>query len=115
MLKSGILVLIVGILAAAGCQSQQQFLQSKQGMAISTAVSRAQFEMNCRTATGTILSKEVVQPAVQSAVVSGIQRAEFTIGVTGCGNRKTYTVICPEGGEGCYAAGPGELLPEQQQ
>jgi hypothetical protein len=110
MFKSGILLAIVGILAASGCQTQQQFLQSKQAMAISTAVSRAQFEMNCPTATGTVLSQEVIQPAVQSAVVSGIQRAEFTIGVTGCGSRKTYTVICPQGGEGCYAAGPGELL-----
>jgi len=39
--------------------------------------------------------------------VSGIQRAEYTIGVKGCDKRETYVVICPEGGEGCYAAGPG--------
>jgi hypothetical protein len=27
--------------------------------------------------------------------------------VRGCDKRETYIVICPEGGEGCYAAGPG--------
>jgi hypothetical protein len=25
-------------------------------------------------------------------------------GVTGCGQRRTYIVICPQGGAGCFAA-----------
>jgi hypothetical protein len=33
------------------------------------------------------------------------QRAEYTVGVEGCGKRATYYVICAEGGTGCVAAG----------
>lgn len=73
-------------------------------MAVQTAVSRAQFEMNCPNATGTVISQEVTQPAVQGPLFAGVQRAEFTVGVSGCGKRGTYIVLCPEGGEGCFAA-----------
>ena len=72
-----------------------------------TAVARGQFEMNCPSATGTLISQEVVQPALQGPWVAGIQRAEYTVGVAGCGQRTTFIVVCPEGGEGCFAAGPG--------
>ncbi len=73
-----------------------------------TAVNRAKFEMNCEEASGTIISREVVQPGFQGPW-GGIQRAEYTIGVAGCGKRHTYVVICPEGGDGCFAAGPGRF------
>jgi len=38
----------------------------KQAMAMHTAVSRVQFELNCPEATGTILSRESVQVRVDS-------------------------------------------------
>ena len=97
---------IAGLLATVftlGCQTQAQFLASKQAKALETAATRARFEMNCADATGQVLSSEVVQPALQGPVVNGIQRAEFTVGVAGCGQRNTYVVACPEGGEGCFA------------
>jgi hypothetical protein len=99
-------------LALAGCASQAQFLEGKQAMAIQTAVSRGQFEMSCPAATGTLLSKEVVQPALQGPVMAGLQRAEFTVGVAGCGKRTTFVVICPDEGDGCFAAGPGRFMRE---
>jgi hypothetical protein len=67
-------------LAVTGCANQAQFLDGKQTMAMQTAVSRGQFEMNCPAATGTLLSKEGVQPALHGPVVVGFQRAEFTVG-----------------------------------
>lgn len=91
----------------AGCASQAKFLSENQGPAVQTALSRARFEMNCPAAEATVLSQEVVQPALQGPWVNGIQRAEYTIGVAGCGQRNTFIVVCPEGGSGCYAAGPG--------
>jgi hypothetical protein len=97
---------------AAGCASQAQFLASKQAMAVQTAVSRGQFEMNCPSAAGTVLSKEVVQPVLQGPVVGGLQRAEFTVGVAGCEKRTTFVVICPDEGDGCFATGPGRFLRE---
>ena len=40
--------------------------------------------------------------------MGGVQRAEYTVGVTGCDKRMVLTVICPDGGEGCYATGAGQ-------
>jgi hypothetical protein len=99
---------VAGLLPALltlACQTQAQFLASKQAKALETAVSRARFEMNCPDANGEVLNSEVTQPAIQGPVETGIERAEFTIGVTGCGQRKTYVVACPQGGEGCFALG----------
>jgi hypothetical protein len=45
-------------------------------------------------------------------MMNAIQRAEYTVGVSGCGVRKTFVVICPEEGDGCFAAGPGRFLRE---
>ncbi len=97
---------VAGALAVlGGCASQQQMLASKQSMAMQTATSRGQFELNCPQATGVLLSQEVTQPALQAPIAMGIERDEYTIGVEGCGQRKTYVVICPQGGESCFAAG----------
>ena len=100
-------VALVGLLAAAGCQTQQQMVQSQQGMAVQTALNRARFDMNCPSATGAVLSTNVSQPAMQGRFASayGVQRFEYTVGVRGCGQRRTYIVVCPQGG-GCFAA-PG--------
>lgn len=97
----------IALAVMAGCASQAKLLNDNQDPAVQAALSRARFEMNCPAATATVLSREVVQPAMQGPWINGIQRAEYTIGVSGCGLRKTYIVICPEGGGGCYAAGSG--------
>jgi hypothetical protein len=110
-----ILLAVVVVIGAAGCATQQQFLQSKQNMAVNTAMNRAQFEMNCQEVTPTVISREVVQPALQGPWVNGIERAEYTIGATGCGKKMMFIVICPEGGEGCFAAGPGRFHEWQDQ
>jgi hypothetical protein len=97
---------LVGVFATAGCQTQQQMLQGSQGLAVQTAVNRARFDMNCSSATGQVLSTNVSQPAIQGTFVNayGVQRLEYTVGVSGCGQRRTYIVVCPEGGAGCFAA-----------
>ena len=107
MVKSFTLLALLAALAMTGCATQADFLNSKQPMAMQTAVSRGQFDLNCPQATPVLISREVVQPALQGAWVGGIERAEFTIGVRGCDKRHTYIVICPQYGEGCFAAGPG--------
>jgi hypothetical protein len=109
MFKTYLFSVLMAALAGAGCATQSQFLDSKQAMAMQTAVSRGQFEMNCPEAAPTPISREVIQPALQGPFVNGIQRAEYTIGVSGCGKRTTFVVICPEGGEGCFGAGPGRF------
>ena len=110
MSQSFVRWLVIAAATVAGCTSQSQMLDQKQPTAIQTALSRAQFEMNCPQATATVLSREVTQPAIQGPLAAGIQRCEFTIGVTGCGKKSEITVLCPEGGEGCFAADPGGRL-----
>jgi hypothetical protein len=109
MLKIGIFSVFAAALFLAGCTTQEQFLNNMQGMAIQTAMSRGQFETNCQNLTPTVISREVVQPALQGPFVNGIERAEYTIGVAGCDKKKVFVVVCPEGGDGCFAAGPGRF------
>ena len=102
------LLALVGALLV-GCQTQQQAVQGQQGMAVETALQRARFDMNCPSAKGEVLSTNVSQPEVQGrfATAYGVQRFEYTVGVTGCGKRRTYIVVCPQNGSGgCFAA-PG--------
>jgi hypothetical protein len=99
---------LIAVALLAGCATQQQILDQGQPKAVETALARARFDLNCPTATGTVLSREMIQPAVPI----GQPRAEYTVGVSGCDKRTSVTVICPQGGDNCFAAGgrfgPGE-------
>jgi hypothetical protein len=103
MSKSLMIGALIGALMAAGCMSQAQYLASKQPTAIQAAVSRGQFEMNCPSAAGQVLSQEITQPALQGPIVQGEERGLFTIGVAGCNQRRVYQVLCPMGGDSCTA------------
>ena len=109
MKKRYMFLALLGVFAMGGCQTQEQMVQGQQGMAVQTALNRAKFDMNCSSATGQVLSTNVSQPEIQGTFRSayGVQRFEYTVGVTGCGQRRTYVVVCPQnGGGGCFAA-PG--------
>ena len=87
-------------LIVSGCQTQEQILRSDEGAATQVAVNRGRFELGCPQASGTILSSNVLQPVVWG----GQERAEYTVGVAGCGQRKTYIVVCQLGSVSCFAA-----------
>ena len=112
MPRSVVLLVLVVVLAGAGCVSQGQFLDGKQGMAMQTDVPRRTSHRQRPAATGTVLSREVVQPVLQGPLLNGIQRAEYTVGVAGCGKRTTFVVVCPDESDGCFATGPGRFLRE---
>ena len=57
------LVTLAATLAVTGCVSQAQFLYNMQPAAVQNAEARGRFELNCPSATATVLSREVVQPA----------------------------------------------------
>jgi hypothetical protein len=106
---------VAGIVTVAltGCASEAQFLNNMQPMAVQNAEARGRFELNCPSAEATVLSREVVEPVLQRPFIgAGLQRAEYTVGVSGCGARKTFVVICPDGGDGRFAAGPGRFFRE---
>jgi hypothetical protein len=56
------LVMLLALLAISGCASQNQMLDNSQTMAVQTAVNRGQFDLGCPSATGTVISREVVHP-----------------------------------------------------
>lgn len=98
------LIMCAGVLLV-GCASQSDFLSTKQPIAVDTALARAKFELNCPAATGSVLSSQFIQAPKGGPrmVAVGVDRAEYTIGVTGCGQRATYVVVCSDGTEGCIA------------
>ena len=89
----------------ASCATGAGYLDKAQPEAVSMATRRGQFELNCPAATGEMLSREEVQPLVNNWRFAGTVRAEYTVGVAGCGKRATYVVSCPESGGSCFAGG----------
>jgi len=57
---------------------------NKQGAATEAALQCGRFELNCPSATTTVLSSDFIQSAIQGPWVGGLQRAEYTVGVEGC-------------------------------
>ena len=107
MIKLFKFLTLIASLAVVGCApTQSQSLASRQDTAMQTAVSRAQFEMNCQEVSPVLISEEAVQPILQEPFLNGSQRTEYTIGVSGCDKHTTFIVICLEGGKGCLAASP---------
>ena len=105
MLKAKFFMLFAS-LAAAGCMTEGQFLASRQPTAMQVAVSRGQSEMNCPGATGEMLSQEFTQ-AIQAPIVQAGYSGLFTIGITGCGQRRVYQVFCAMEGDNCTALAGG--------
>ena len=98
------LLALTAALAAVGC-SQTPVIDSLQPDAIHTAQRRGAFELNCPGATAEVLSREIIQSPIMNPRFAPPERAEYTIGVSGCGQRTTYLVICADGGNGCVAGG----------
>jgi hypothetical protein len=93
------------LIGLGGCQSTDQQLDAQQQQALDTALQRARFDMNCPAATGQVLSRQMIQPV---SVRFGVERAEYTVGVEGCGQRQSIVVVCPQDGSGCFAGGARE-------
>jgi hypothetical protein len=97
----------VSSLGLAGCQSTAEFLAQTQPKAIDAAQKRGAFELNCPTATAQLISQQDVAPEIQTVRFSAPDRGVFTVGVSGCGQRATYVVVCPNDGSGNCFAGDG--------
>jgi len=105
MKTTGVLGAVALAAMFCGCQSQQQMVDEMQADATQVAKQRGKFELNCPTATASVLSKEMIQSDVMNPRWAPPQRAQYTVGVSGCDKRATYLVICAEGGTGCVAGG----------
>lgn len=110
MLMRPKLILLSAVVLSAGCASGPPFIDQAQPEAMAVAQRRGAFELNCPAATAQLISRETLQPI---SFQFGIQRAEFTVGVIGCGQRATYVVVCPDQqGSTCFSgAGRNGILP----
>jgi hypothetical protein len=99
--RSSLVVAAAVYVLLSGCASGPPFIDQMQPTAIDMAERRGAFEMNCPDAKGEIISSETIQPV---SFRWGYERAEYTVGVTGCGKRNSYVVICPDNGsKSCFA------------
>jgi len=100
-------ICVMSLASLAGCQSTNDMLNTTQTAAINTALQRARFEMACPTATGSVLSRVAVDPAIAMTrfTMGGPERYEYTVGVEGCGKRETAVVICSYGSSDCFSTG----------
>ncbi|MEZ5501519.1 MAG: hypothetical protein R3E50_02260 [Halioglobus sp.] len=103
-LRLSLLVAVPVLLSA--CASGPPFIDQMQPTAIDMAVRRGAFELNCPAATGELISSENVEPV---SFYFGVPRAEYTVGVSGCGKRASYVVICPDNGSNSCFAGASRL------
>ena len=47
-----------------------------------------------------------MQPEIRAIAFAGPERAVYNVGVSGCGKRATYVVICPQNGSNaCFDGG----------
>jgi hypothetical protein len=88
--------------ALAACASDQSFLDGPQPAAVQAALSRAKFELSCSDPSPEVLSRDIVQPEAALPRFGGFPRAEYTIGVSGCGQKATYVVVCSDETD-CFA------------
>ena len=70
-------------------------------MAVQTAQRRA-VRVQLSAATAQLLSQEMMTSPLEYTRFAPPDRAEYTMGVAGCGQRQTYLVVCTDGG-GCVA------------
>ena len=97
------LLTIVAVACASGCQTAPP-KDSLEAKAIATATRHAQFDMNCGTASASLLSHPDVQPNLQGVQGRTVGGTEFTVGAFGCNQQGTYLVICPGNGGDCFVA-----------
>jgi hypothetical protein len=98
---------LMSVLTLTACAASQGLLDRRQGIAMQTAVTRGQSELNCQEVTPTLISRELIKPVLQGGSAKSTERAEYTVGISGCDKRGIFVVICIEDIDVCFAAGPG--------
>lgn len=96
---------VLSMLIVAGCASGPPYIQTAEPGAIDAAQRRARFDLDCPTPQVEVLTRETLQPPLEFTRFAPPDRAEYTIGATGCGQRRIYLVVCTEGTGGCIAVG----------
>jgi hypothetical protein len=78
-------------------------------MAIQTAQTRARHDLQCPKAKANVVSSQAIAPASAPGPLGAgdsIKRAQFGVGIAGCDQPRTMTVMCSQE-RGCFA-GPAQ-------
>ena len=112
-MKSLARLVTIAALAGEGCASQSQLLDGTQAMAMQTAAARWAVRDELPIGDGDHLVERSRAAGSPGSVGRWhpAGRVDYR-GVAGCGKRTTFVVICPEGDDGCFAAGPGRFMRE---
>lgn len=100
-MKRLVLLVLATASLAAGCASGPPFVDQMQPKAVAAAEQRAQFQLNCPEAKGQLINQQELQPLA----FGGYVRAQYTVGVAGCGRRMVVEVLCSENNNQCVQRG----------
>lgn len=94
---------LLAIITLSGCTTTAEFVNQNQPAATSAAQSRGAFELSCHEVSATTLNTKTIDLYEK-------QIPEYQIGVSGCGKKQVYTVICnPDSGCMAYEDMDGAL------
>ena len=86
----------LALVVIAGCVANRaELLNNKQAMALHTAVDRAQFQTSCSVRPDKSSPAKCFSRPSRSNGLNRIQRTEFTVGMTGCGEYSIFGAIAP--------------------
>jgi hypothetical protein len=102
----------VAPVAAAG-PPPQQLADRMQPDAVQVAQRRGAIGLTCESVTTEVLSAKTIEEPQTTGWYEPPHRAEYTIGVSGCDKRATYSVTCDERRKKVCVAGPAENKPRE--
>jgi len=88
-----------------GC-SEVPVVEALQPHAVRVAQERGASQLECPAATTEVLAKQPIEEATTTGWYQPPHRAQYSIGVSGCGKSATYDVTCNSHGESCIASVP---------
>jgi hypothetical protein len=100
-MKSPLLIGLLPAVLLSACASGPPFVDQMEPKAVAEAERRGQFQLDCPQATGHVINRQELQPLA----FGGYVRAQYSIGVSGCGKRMVVEVLCSQNGNQCIQRG----------
>jgi hypothetical protein len=101
-------------LVSASAPPPQPLADKMQPDAVAAAQQRGSADLRCPAATAEVMNKETLQEPQGTGWDEPPHRAEYTVAVSGCGRRTTYSVACDDRQRGCQAGPVSSAAPPVQ-
>jgi hypothetical protein len=110
----------LSVLTAAGvllvsCASERPLVDELQPNALQVAQQHGASDLKCEAAGADILTKQALEEPVTTGWYEPPHRAQYTVSVSGCEKRATYSVVCDERGPRCVASTVQPAAAKQQE